>query len=156
MSLASREVNKNCINNIYNRTLKILYDVGKNLSDCKVFILGFAFKGEPETSDLRDSTTLLLSNNYKKIKLQIYGDMTHRWDKDLEKFLIKPASLEQGFYSADAVYLMNNHRIYSSLNINKFISTMNHPSLFYDGWHIFEPSNIRKIPGVIYAGVGVG
>jgi UDP-N-acetyl-D-mannosaminuronic acid dehydrogenase len=157
VSLAARDINEKTIENVVIRSEDLLKDVGKSLADCKVFVLGFAFKGEPETSDLRDSTTLLFIEELRKNKVNnIWGYDAKITNDELLNLGIRQATIEEGFMDTDAVFIMNNHRSFSNLRIFELSSLMNQPALFFDGWHIFRPADIRSIPGIIYAGVGVG
>ena len=70
----SRKVNESMTYNLFLRIKKKLKLLKKN-QNCKIFITGFAFKGSPETSDMRSSTTLDLLYLLKKINFQIFGDM---------------------------------------------------------------------------------
>jgi len=47
--------------------------LGNNICASKIFIMGFAFKGEPETSDMRFSTTIDLVNYLKPFCSKLYG-----------------------------------------------------------------------------------
>jgi UDP-N-acetyl-D-mannosaminuronic acid dehydrogenase len=152
-----RKINELAPRSIYERSIKIMSGVGKDLKRCKIFIIGFAFKGEPETSDLRESTTLWLLDELKRNKVEnIWGYDPIIESRELEKLGVIPCSLEEGFQDADAVYVMNNHRSYSEMNIFELLDTTNQPALFFDSWQIFVPSDIRNIPGIIYGGIGVG
>lgn len=153
----ARKINEMAPKYIYRRSKKILSRVGKNFKDGKVFIIGFAFKGEPETSDLRESTTIWFLNELKRNKVKnIWGYDPIVNSKELKKLGVIPCSLKDGFLNADAVFIMNNHKSYVDMKIYELIETMNLPALFFDSWQIFLPSDIRNIPGVMYAGIGVG
>jgi UDP-N-acetyl-D-mannosaminuronic acid dehydrogenase len=157
VSLAARGINEMTITNIVSKSEDLLKSIGKNLADCKVFVLGFAFKGEPETSDLRDSTTLNFIEELRKNKVSnIFGYDAKITNDEILNLGIKQANIEEGFRDSDAIFIMNNHRSFSNLRIFELTASMNQPALFFDGWHIFRPSDIRSIPGIIYAGVGVG
>jgi len=153
----ARQINESSSNAIYERSNALLSGADKTLQDAKVFILGFAFKGEPETSDLRDSTTCwfldVLKHNGVK---NIWGYDPIVDPAELEKKGVKVCSVEQGFNEADAVFIMNNHRAFSNIRIIKLLKSMNHPALFFDSWQIFHLSDIKNVQGIIYASVGVG
>lgn len=152
-----RKINEMAPKSIYERSQKIMSDVGKDLREGKIFIIGFAFKGEPETSDLRESPTLWFLDELKKNKVEkIWGYDPIVESNELENLGVNPCSLQAGFQNADAVFVMNNHNSYSDMKIFELIDTMNQPSLFFDCWQIFMPSDIRNIPGILYAGIGVG
>jgi len=51
---------------------------------------------------------------------------------------------------------MNNHNSYADIKIFELMDTMNQPALFFDGWQNFVPMDIRSIPGMMYAAIGVG
>ena len=56
--LKAREINEKIPKNIVYRIKKSLNENKKELRSSTVMIAGFAFKGNPPTADLRDSTTL--------------------------------------------------------------------------------------------------
>ena len=70
----SRLSNENMIFEIYKFLKEELIRLKKNKKS-KIFITGFAFKGSPETSDMRSSTTISLLNFLKEIILLMFGDM---------------------------------------------------------------------------------
>ena len=39
-------------------------------------------------------------------------------------------------------------------NIEKLIKKMRKPSIFFDGWHIFDPAELRKMDELSIMGVG--
>ena len=51
---AARKINESAPKKIFDRCHVVLKSVGKNILKEKIFIVGFAFKGNPVTSDLRD------------------------------------------------------------------------------------------------------
>ena len=61
----SRKVNENTTKYLYSKLNYSLKKIGKNFNNSKIFIVGLAFKGNPETSDLRDSTSIDLIKNLK-------------------------------------------------------------------------------------------
>ena len=58
--MSVRETNESAPRNIVERYEKTFQNDDLDIKIEKIFIIGFAFKGNPETSDLRDSTTLAL------------------------------------------------------------------------------------------------
>jgi UDP-N-acetyl-D-mannosaminuronic acid dehydrogenase len=157
VSLAARKINELTLENIYLRSENLLRETGKSLEKSKIFVLGFAFKGDPETSDLRDSTTIWFIEELKKNNVKnIWGYDAKVQKEELSSFGVKHATIDDGFKDADAVFFMNNHRSFENLRIFELSSRMNHPALIFDGWHIFEPADIKAISGIIYAGTGVG
>ena len=49
LTRASRKINEEAPINIFNKTKKFMDSVEKEITKAKIFIIGLAFKGEPET-----------------------------------------------------------------------------------------------------------
>lgn len=130
---------------------------GKSKNNFKIFIIGFAFKGCPETSDTRGSTTLdLLDQLIEKgfpLSAAFGYDLVVE-DKIINSFQVTPVSLKDGFRDADVVVIMNNHSSYSKMNVFEFLESAKPDCMFIDGWHIFRPEEIESINKVKYSGVG--
>ena len=155
ISLNARKVNEAAPELIYRRCNKLFQEYGKKIKDEKIFIIGFAFKGEPETSDFRDSTTIWFLDYLKSKGVKnIFGFDPVIDEKDLKSLGINTCSISDGFNNSGAVFLMNNHLSYSDIKINDLLLTMNKPAIFYDGWNMFQPQDFQNIPGVIYTGTG--
>lgn len=120
----------------------------------KLFVMGFAFKGRPLTSDMRNSPTTDLVENLKKVTKNIYGYDPAVSKKEIEQLKVKYVSIEKGFAGADCVVMMLNHEMYEDIDIFNLISKAKRPFLFLDGWQIYNPYEIREIPGVYYEGIG--
>ena len=155
ISLEARKVNEAAPKLIYQRCKKLFQGYGKKIKFEKIFIMGFAFKGEPETSDLRGSTTIWFLDYLKSKGVKnIYGFDPVVDEKDIKNLGIKISYISEGFNKSRAVFLMNNHLSYSDIKINDLLFTMNKPAIFYDGWNIFQANDFQNIPGIIYTGTG--
>lgn len=157
VSKAARQINEMAPKSIFERSRSMLLGVDKNLELAKVFIVGFSFKGEPETSDLRESTTLWFLEEMRRNNVRdIWGYDPVVGLDEIERLGVTPCSIEEGFKEVDAVFFMNNHRSYVNLKIFSLIETMNQPALFFDSWQVFQDAGICDLDGIIYTGVGVG
>tara|TARA_Y100000590_G_C15390234_1_gene889771 strand:- start:180 stop:839 length:660 start_codon:yes stop_codon:yes gene_type:complete len=140
------------------KSLKYELDItNKEIETSKFFIVGFAFKGDPETADLRGSTTIDFLNELRKTsgnKNLVYGYDPIIASEDIEQLDIKFVDYEEGFKNADVVMFMNNHKSYSSLNIEEMLNRASPDCIFFDGWHLFEPSLIKSTKQIKYHGVG--
>ncbi len=153
---AARVVNEAAPDIIHDRIENLLSSVGKTLTDAKLFFIGFAFKGHPQTSDTRDSTSLWVVERFKRAGVRnLWGFDPLVNETEIKSFGVKPCSIEDGFRDADVVFMLNNHSSYAHLRLHELLGTMNQPGVFFDGWHIFRPSDIRAQPGIMYAGIGV-
>jgi len=155
---AAREVNEYAPVSICDNSENILKKVGKTLKNSTVFIIGFAFKGIPETSDLRDSTTIwFLEELQRRGVSNIRGYDPVIDANELSKVDgVSSCTLAEGFQGADAIYIMNNHNSYSNMPILELMNKMNHPAIFYDGWNIFSARDMSNIAGVNCFGIGIG
>lgn len=153
-----RKINEYIPIQIVKRIENNLKEFNKDIKKSKIFIVGFAFKGEPETSDLRDSTTLWFLNELKKHTDtgNIYGFDPVVDNTQLDLIGIKICeTMEEGYSNADVTLFLNNHRSYLDLDPIEICSKMNKPAIFYDGWRMFEKDLFEKIEDVRYMGVGL-
>lgn len=150
----AREINEHMPFYVVNKIKKYFEDTGKSVKDAKTFVVGFAFKGHPETSDMRDSPTIHLVNGLSSLTKQIYGYDPLITREEIEKLGVKFCDVDEGFKGADCVVIMNNHASYKNFDIYNLLSTMNKPALFFDSWQVFLPEDIRKVDGISYGGLG--
>ena len=135
---SSRLINEKMPLKICENIYSDLKNLGKNKKKIKIFITGLAFKGNPETSDLRNSTSLEILKILKKKKnTQIY---VH--DFVLEKTKEKPAdlkfiNLDKGFKNSDVILILNNHKSYSKISY-KLLSQIKKNTIVFDAWQTHE------------------
>lgn len=151
LPLLSRRVNEQTITEIRRRVDRFFENAGKQPERGNVFIAGMAFKGEPETGDIRNSTSLLVA---EALRAQNFTVTVHdpvfaeQGAVDIAGF---PAvSIVEGFSSADAVLVLNNHRFYRGQDIVRLANTMARPGLLFDAWHIFANAKPSLPDGVHY------
>ncbi len=150
-----RDVNKDIINYVYKKIKNCIRIIKKNSNkkNCKIFFVGIAFKGNPETSDYRNSTSLDLLKKLRNVKnLKIYDPVIS--SKELKKTNFSFVSIDKGFDKADVVIFFNNHHSYLDLDIYKLIKKMRKPSYFFDMWNQFDSMEMKKMRGVVYWGLG--
>ncbi len=154
LSRIGRAVNERMIHHI---VAKVRNAVRSKAGRKKIFVVGFAFKGEPETSDLRDSTTVdfvRLAKTEKDWDLYGFDPVCQR--QEIEQLGVRGASLREGFENADCVLFLNNHRSYLDLDIVDLARSMSKPGYFFDGWGLFLPEELERIEGVRYGGLSGG
>jgi len=121
--------------------------------DAKIFVVGFAFKGHPETADIRESPTIILVKELKKQFQKIFGYDPIVPKEDIEKLGVTFSDLEGGFLNSDCVIIVNNHQSYQSLDIEKLLKTANKDCVFVDCWGLFD--KLKNNPNIKYTGVGI-
>ena len=150
-----RNINEYIPIQIVERLRDHLLSMELDISTAKFFILGFAFKGNPETSDMRDSTTIWFLDELKKYNNNIYGYDALIHKSKIEELGIKFLDTEEGFSDSDVVLFMNNHPSFSDLDPYKICEKMNKPGIVYDAWRMFRKDIFDDIDGITYMGVGV-
>jgi UDP-N-acetyl-D-mannosaminuronic acid dehydrogenase len=150
----SRAINEYMPLKIFQKYHEFCQAAGLTLEETRVFVIGLAFKGWPETSDMRNSTAVDLVNFFKEAGLKVFGYDHVTPDEELRAFAgVEPCSLAEGFANADAVFVMNNHPSYDDWDLYVYLKTMNTPGLFFDGWNMFHPEEITRMEGISYSTV---
>jgi UDP-N-acetyl-D-mannosaminuronic acid dehydrogenase len=117
--------------------------------------MGFAFKGDPETSDIRFSTTVDLVNYLKPFCSGLYGYDAVVSKEVIESINVRNCSIEEGFKDADVIVIMNSHKSHRKLNIIKLASRSKNPLIFIDCWNLYDKEKIEKSGAIIYSSVGL-
>jgi len=114
-----------------------------------ISLMGLAFKGQPDTDDLRGSTALLMIKTIQKDlpTAELRGQDYVVSNEEIAKLGIKPVDEAKAFEGAHAVLVMNNNRKYFTLDIEARAVSMARPGLIYDAWNIFS-HNIDLPEGV--------
>lgn len=152
---SARKINEATVFHLAKKVLNRLAALGKNICASKIFIMGFAFKGEPETSDMRFSTTIDLVNYLKPFCSNLYGYDAVAGKEMIESSGVRICSISEGFKNADVVIIMNSHMSHKGLNINKLASSSSNPLIFIDCWNLYDKEKIAKYKNIIYSSVGL-
>jgi nucleotide sugar dehydrogenase len=155
LALTGRKTNECIPERLVRKIKKFLEDNHGSGSDFKLFIIGFAFKGEPETSDMRDSVTLDFLQLLHLPGLRIFGFDPMVPADEIKALRVSPVSVEEGFCGADCVVFMNNHRSYGNLDLIRLLKSMNTPGLVVDGWRQFQQADVERVDGITYEALGV-
>jgi len=133
--------------------------VVKKLSPClqrfshplKIAICGMAFKGKPETDDLRGSPSKLVINEFKSafpgatVVVQDFACTK----ADLESFSgCKAVDIAEAFRDAHLVIIANNNAKYESLDIDPLFKSMIREGVFYDLWNVVNVDRITNVKDV--------
>jgi UDP-N-acetyl-D-mannosaminuronic acid dehydrogenase len=123
----------------------------------KIAVVGLAFKGRPETSDLRGSLAFPLIAELKKaVPLAVlFGfDPAVAPDQAVTMGVNAARSIEEAFAGADLVVFQNNNPRFERLSLFKLAATMAPGGLIYDMWNQFDPDQLILPHGIRYAGLG--
>ena len=118
----------------------------------KIALLGFAFKGKPVTSDVRGSTTVILTKKLQQAGYKnIVGfDAAARREDIVCHGVACVPKVEKGFEQADVVVVMNNHPDFETLDIRGLLAKAKHPALLFDTWSLYDADEVKKVKGVHY------
>lgn len=131
----------------------VLASVGKQLENSSVLICGLAFKGHPETGDIRNSSAVEIYHILENRVGQIYGHDPVAEQADIIEEGINFVDLYEGFKDVDAVLFLNNNRFYEKLDIFKMTRLLAEKPIILDGWSLFRADEILSIRPAIYMGL---
>ena len=117
-----------------------------------VTVAGLAFKGRPETDDLRGSMALHVAEKLRQsgkcVQIRAYDKVTPR--KELEALphgLAVYDDLYEACEGAHALLVTNNHPVFSEIDLEKCVEVMADGALVYDYWN-----NLSQQPPEVLAG----
>ena len=126
------------------------------LSSATIFVAGFAFKGVPQTNDMRESPTLALVEELKRSGADITGyDPAIKPERISAVGATPMETLESGLECCDVCVFMTNHAEFASLSVERLAEYLKPGVLIVDGWYQFDPEACMR-KGFKYLGVGVG
>lgn len=149
----SRWINENVPTFLASKIFKKIENSNKKIENIKIFIIGFAFKGNPETDDVRESSTIVLLNKLKEKNSNIFGYDPAVSKKQIESLGVTYTEIEDGFTNSDCIIFMNNNKSYLSYDIEHLMGKTNKPCVFVDTWSMFKEFLNRE--NIIYTGVGL-
>lgn len=122
-----------------------------------ISLLGIAFKGRPETDDLRGTMAIPIHAAVKELFPDAYfrGFDPIVSPQDVKELGFDPAAtIEDAFSGAHLVLILNNHPFFGSMLVSELAEKMERPSLVYDFWNHFTTANPLMPRGVGYAALG--
>lgn len=127
--------------------------VGKDPRTASVLLCGLAFKGHPETADLRNSSSIEIANRLRDRVGKLFGhDPIVPLDLIAAERL-EPVNLPEGFQGKDAVLFLNNHMAYRKIDVFSMIRALREPGIVYDGWGFFRDEEITQTCPSVYLGI---
>lgn len=152
-----REINYAMPRFVASRIMDFVNKYYKTNGIIKISLLGFAFKGNPPTSDVRFSPTIDLIEILKKEKVNL--DLSCH-DFLVEGEIIKKQGVgytrdvEAAFDGSSIIVVMTNHPDYVNLPTVSLVEKMKKPSLIFDTWNIFDRELIKQNSKVYYSNLG--
>jgi UDP-N-acetyl-D-mannosaminuronic acid dehydrogenase len=146
----ARKINDSMPTHIVKLTLGALKNSGKDVKNCKIAILGTAYKANIPDSRFSPSKQIIQ-------KLKELGAETIAYDPHcVNTFGAKKAtSLREGIKDADCLIIVTDHTEFKNLNLNEIRQLMNDKPAIVDGRRIINPTETEK-HGFTYYGIGYG
>ena len=151
--IESRRINESMHMYVIDRLIKALEKVGKSYNSSKVLICGLAFKGYPETGDIRNSSSVEVHDMLVKDRVEVLGYDPVALMEDLDFFKIKHYDINNGFDGFDAVLFMNNHRSFERIDVYSMVRQMNDNPIIFDGWSQLHRDDVLKARPSIYMNI---
>lgn len=131
---AARSLNERLVRHVFERAIDA---VGRR-DGLSVTVMGMAFKGQPDTDDMRGSPSLhmleLLRKELPDARIRAQDFVVA--DAALAKLGVEPVGVEGAFDGANVVLIMNNNRGYHTLDFESLAARMATPGVIYDAWNV--------------------
>ena len=148
--IKSRDINIHMHRFVVERVEKQLNLLGKSIIGSNILICGLAFKGYPETGDIRNSSSIEVYQILEQMRAKLSGYDPVATAEDLNDFKINSHDINKGFAGFDAVLFLNNHKSFEKLDIFKVVRQMNTYPIIFDGWSILHREDVLNAGESVY------
>ena len=158
ITTAARLINENQPHEVSDFLFSHRINSNQTTEKLNISLLGLAFKGKPETDDLRGSMALpileSLKDTFKESRFLGFDPLIGQ--ETIESIgLIYSSDLVNSFNKSDISIILNNHSIFSTLSLNEVASRMNTYGIIYDYWNHFRSEEYFNLPNnVKYISLG--
>ena len=138
MVAAARQLNETVPVHAGRRVLRQLEELGRPAPDRRVLLAGLAYKGQPETDDLRGSPVYPVLEVLRGQAGALLGHDPLVAPDRIAALGLEPVALEDGLRGADAVLFLNNHPVYRDLDVARLPALLRRPAVVFDAWGLFR------------------
>lgn len=131
--------------------------LGDRREPLKIAICGLAFKGRPETDDVRGTPATLLTAAMRATfpGAELVGQDFAVASKVIRDQLgLTPVSIDDAFAGASAVVIANNNARYEWIDLDRLMERMARPAVLYDCWSVLQLRPADAPEGVRYVRFG--
>ena len=148
-----RQINEEISNYPIKVFKRFLKEENFEINNMKVLVIGLAFKGLPETNDLRGSSSLNLTHFLKENcnHIDVYDAIVSK--EEIEKIDLDFLDINKvETFNHNAIFIMNNH----PKNIKKdFLKSLTSKKvLIFDGWNQIDKRTANSHENVKYSNLG--
>ncbi len=152
LGLSSRKINERAALYPVKLIKRHAENIKTDLKKLNVLVLGIAFKGMPETTDLRGSVAIDVLNALKGVVNKVSGwDAVVNTDDISEAGFNKVDNLNDAVDHSDVILLLNNH---PSNVCSSIYNSIRKDCLIFDGWHQLDKLEIEKNTSLTYSTMG--
>ena len=121
-----------------------------------ISVCGLAFKGRPETDDVRGTPSKILIDRLKELfpSAVLRGQDFAVRDEVIRSLGVEPTSIDGAFRGANLVITANNNARYQSLDCSELFATMGEPALVYDVWGVLDGMQASVKGKTVYRRLG--
>ena len=152
LAIAAREWNEA----LPARTIAMLaaeYRCRSGANPARISIVGLAFKGRPETDDLRGSLAIpiirLLREAFPSATLVGWDPVVR--PEAIGALGVEPAaSLADAFADSSILLIQSNHECFAQMDVSDLSARMARPGIIYDMWNQHDARTVKVAEGVSY------
>lgn len=155
ITLDARSLHEKLQGRIADRILK--WAAGHDLDprELKVTLLGMAFKGAPQTDDLRAAPSVIMARELRRRGFRnLFGHDYFVPTAKIAALNIRPVDIVEAFNNTSIAIFMNNNPSYKNINPLDATQKMSRPAYFMDSWNMFDPEDICLDGSVHYGSIG--
>ena len=119
-----------------------------------ILIIGIAFKGQPNTNDVRESSSVTLSTQLSDQNCNVYAYDAVVDFKAIKNLSMHPIDNIDNIDKLNAVFIMNNHPNNIVDGLLEKLENSSTKTLLFDGWSLYEKLQVEKYSNIIYATMG--
>ncbi|MHA1722236.1 MAG: nucleotide sugar dehydrogenase [Candidatus Baldrarchaeia archaeon] len=145
-----RRINDYMPRHIVEMTIQALESVGKNVNECKIAVLGTAYKADVDDSRLSPSKPIiqqLLSLGAKVVAYDPYCQESFGAEK--------AENLQEVIRNADCIIIVTDHTEFKKMDLLKLKECMRENPVIVDGRRIIDPAKAKNA-SFKYYGIGYG
>ena len=135
---------------------KCIASAGTLPKAAKIVLCGLAFKGRPETDDMRGTPAKYVLKALKSAypNATFYGQDFAASDDAIRAFGVEPVGIKDAFAGKDLVIVTNNNAKYESVQLDVLMETMRKPGIVFDCWNVLPVSVFATPDGVEFLSLG--
>ena len=153
---AARRLNESVPAHQVDRLLRELKDRPEGAPDPRVLVCGLAYKGRPETDDVRGSPALPVIARLRDHGADVVAHDHVVGEAVAADMGVELVDLPTGFAGRDGVIVLTDHPSYAALDARAAVATMRHPGVVVDGWGVLADQLDPAPPGLTYLRYGRG